>query len=155
MTKTYLAVLSIICTVTFVFAQDVKLYADDGTYLGKVSSNQYDPESISNPYGKYGSKYSSTSINNPYSKYGSEYSSQSSNNEYTTSAPKMYGSDYNGTEYLGKLSKNRYNSESSSNEYGTYGSEYSNKSINNPYSKWGRATQGYRNNNQNDDCAHQ
>lgn len=54
-----------------------KLYGKDGTYLGKVSNNKYDPESISNPYGKYGSKYSSTSINNDYSKYGSDYSTQS------------------------------------------------------------------------------
>ncbi len=54
-----------------------KLYGKDGTYLGKVSNNKYDSESISNPYGKYGSKYSSTSINNDYSKYGSDYSTQS------------------------------------------------------------------------------
>lgn len=54
-----------------------KLYSRDGQYLGKVSNNKYDSESISNPYGKYGSKYSSTSINNQYSKYGSDYSTQS------------------------------------------------------------------------------
>ena len=44
-----------------------KIYASDGTYLGKASSNRYDPESISNPYGQYGSKYSSQSPNNPHS----------------------------------------------------------------------------------------
>jgi hypothetical protein len=54
-----------------------KLYSRDGQYLGKVSNNKFDSESISNPYGKYGSKYSSTSINNDYSKYGSDYSTQS------------------------------------------------------------------------------
>jgi hypothetical protein len=54
-----------------------KLYSRDGQYLGKVSNNKFDSESISNPYGKYGSKYSSTSINNNYSKYGSDYSTQS------------------------------------------------------------------------------
>src|SRR5690606_32056728 len=28
-----------------------RLYAEDGTYLGRLSSNPYDPESVSNPYG--------------------------------------------------------------------------------------------------------
>jgi len=64
-----------------------KLYAPDGTYLGKVSANRYDPDSISNPYGKYGSKYSPTSVNNPYGKYGSPYSSQSATNPYATQTP--------------------------------------------------------------------
>jgi len=44
-----------------------RLYAQDGTYLGKLAANEYDPESVSNPYGRYGSPYSSTSINSPYS----------------------------------------------------------------------------------------
>ncbi len=44
-----------------------KLYDVNGKYLGKMSSNKYDPESISNPYGQYGNKYSPTSI---YNKYG-------------------------------------------------------------------------------------
>ena len=59
-----------------------KLYASDGTYLGKMSANKYDPESISNPYGKYGSEYSADSVNNPYGRYGSKYSSESPNNPY-------------------------------------------------------------------------
>ena len=52
-----------------------------------LSSNQYDPNSTSNPYGEYGSQYSSDSINNPYGKYGSEYSNDSPNNPYATNAP--------------------------------------------------------------------
>ncbi len=35
----------------------------DGPHL---SANQYDPDSTSNPYGRYGSPYSSDSANNPY-----------------------------------------------------------------------------------------
>ena len=54
-------------------SQAASLYAPDGTYLGELSANQFDPNSTSNPYGKYGSEYSPTSINNPYGKYGSEY----------------------------------------------------------------------------------
>ena len=39
-----------------------------GKYLGNLSSNPYDANSVGNPYGKYGSEYSSDSINNPYGK---------------------------------------------------------------------------------------
>ncbi len=51
-----------------------KLYSSDGQYLGNVNNNQYDPNSINNPYGKYGSKYSPNSINNQFGKYGNKYS---------------------------------------------------------------------------------
>ena len=61
--------------------------AADGTYLGRLSSNQFDPQSISNPFGKYGSEFSPTSINNPFGKYGSEFSPLSPNNPFATSPP--------------------------------------------------------------------
>lgn len=64
-----------------------KIYAADGTYLGRLSSNPYLSDSISNPYGRYGSPYSSTSVNNPYSRYGSPYSSMSPNNPFATRRP--------------------------------------------------------------------
>ena len=68
-----------------------KVIAQDGQYLGRLSDNQFDPDSTANPYGRCGSPYSSTSINNPYSTYGSPYSSQSPNNPYTTTAPMLFG----------------------------------------------------------------
>ena len=40
-------------------------------------------------------------------------------------------------EYLGKLSENPYNPDSTSNEYGQHGSKYSGSSINNPYGQYG------------------
>lgn len=40
----------------------------EGKFLGNLSNNKYDPNSVSNPYGQYGSKYSADSINNPYGK---------------------------------------------------------------------------------------
>lgn len=55
-----------------------------GKYLGNMNSNQYDPNSISNPYGRYGSQYSPDSVNNPYGTYGSPYSPKSPNNPYAT-----------------------------------------------------------------------
>jgi hypothetical protein len=39
--------------------------------------------------------------------------------------------------YLGNLSANPYDQNSTSNPYGKYGSQYSNDSINNPYGKYG------------------
>lgn len=56
-----------------------KIYAPDGTYLGNLNSNRYDPNSISNPYGRYGSKFSADSVNNEFGRYGNPYSSQYSN----------------------------------------------------------------------------
>ena len=39
--------------------------------------------------------------------------------------------------YLGNLSSNQYDPNSTSNSYGQYGSKYSPDSINNPHSEWG------------------
>lgn len=64
-----------------------RIYGADGTYLAKLNANRYDPESVSNPYGQYGSRYSSTSINNPYSEYGSKYSNSSARNPYASTPP--------------------------------------------------------------------
>ena len=64
-----------------------------GKYLGTLSANPYDPESVNNPYGRYGSQYSADSINNPYGRYGSRYSNDSPNNPYATNSPGIYGSD--------------------------------------------------------------
>ena len=64
-------------------AEAASLYAPDGAYLGELSANQFDHNSTSNPYGKYGSEYSPTSINNPNGEYGSQFSQQSPNNPYS------------------------------------------------------------------------
>jgi len=102
---------------------------DQGQYLGNLSTNKYDPDSTSNVYGA-GSEYKPNSINNPYGKYGSEYSPSSVNNPYAVDTPKLYDSEGN---YRGKLSTNKYDPDSISNPYGRYGSKYSPDSINNPY----------------------
>jgi len=58
-----------------------------GKYLGNLSNNRYDPNSTSNPYGRYGNQYSPDSINNPYGQYGSRYSPDSANNPYAINPP--------------------------------------------------------------------
>ena len=57
------------------------LYTDDGEYRGNANNNQFDPNSTSNPFGRYGSRFSSDSINNPYGA-GSQYRSDSPNNRF-------------------------------------------------------------------------
>ena len=69
------------------------LVSPDGTYLGRVNDNRYDPESISNPYGRYGSRYSPNSVNNPYGQYGSRYSAKSARNPYASDPPFCVGCD--------------------------------------------------------------
>lgn len=114
------------------------------SYLGRYSTNPYDPQSTSNPYGSYGSRYSPQSINNPYGTYGSPYSSKSVTNPYTSGGPRLYGQD--GT-YLGRMNSNRYDPESISNPYGRYGSPYSPNSINNRFGRYGSPYSPYSPNN--------
>ena len=58
-----------------------------GKYLGNLNANPYDQNSVSNPFGEFGSPYSQDSINNPVGVYGSPYSNKSINNPYATEAP--------------------------------------------------------------------
>ena len=62
-------------------------------YLGNLNQNPYDPNSVNNPYGQYGSKYSPDSIRNPYGTYGSPYSPYSGTNPYAkgNQSPQIYG----------------------------------------------------------------
>ncbi len=98
-------------------------------YLGNLSANEFDPNSIANEFGA-GSPYSSNSITNEFGLYGSPFSNQSFTNPYATDAPKLYDQQGN---YRGKLSTNPYDPDSVSNPYGRYGNPYSSESLNNPY----------------------
>jgi len=49
------------------------LVGPDGRYLGNLNSNPYDPNSVANPFGRYGSEYSPDSVNNPYGQYGNPF----------------------------------------------------------------------------------
>lgn len=71
------------------FAGPPAIYAPDGTYLGVLSANEYDPDSVSNRFGRYGDPYSPDSINNPYGRYGDPYSPDSVTNPYAVSLPPL------------------------------------------------------------------
>jgi len=84
--------------------KDSYIQAQDGAFLGKLTSDEYETESILNKYGNYGSEYSTTSIFNSYGSYGSPYSSYSPYNEFTSVPPKIF---LKGT-FWGHLTKNQY-----------------------------------------------
>lgn len=60
-----------------------------GKYLGNLSSNTLDPNSVSNKIGRYGSPISPESINNPLSRYGSSISPDSVNNPLAINPPQI------------------------------------------------------------------
>lgn len=94
--------------------------------IGNLSANPYAPGSTANP----AQKFDADSVTNPYGRYGSPFSPDSATNPHATNAPALV--DSSGT-YRGKLSANRYDADSVSNPYGRYGSKYSPDSVNNPY----------------------
>ncbi len=79
-------------------------------YRGPLSANEFDPNSVANPFGT-GSSFSSNSVINEFGRYGSLYSNQSATNSYATDAPML--SDQQGP-YRGKLSTNQYDPDSMS-----------------------------------------
>jgi len=66
------------------------LIANDNQFLGKISKNQFDSDSINNQFGTYGSEFSLYSIFNQFGTYGSEFSSLSPFNKFTSTPPKIY-----------------------------------------------------------------
>ena len=93
MKKIMFVVMMLVSANVFAWGNAPQVYGQDGQYLGNLSTNRYDANSINNPYGRYGSRYSSDSVNNPYGRYGSRYSNESANNPYATQAPVIYGDD--------------------------------------------------------------
>ncbi|PKQ89264.1 hypothetical protein CXK86_19625 [Paenibacillus sp. BGI2013] len=94
-----------ITQVSGVLASDIHVYSNDlKTFLGTLSTNTYDRDSIFNEYGTYGSQYNRLSIWNSYGNYGSSYSSESAFNEYTSTPPVLV---YKG-EVFGYVTSNTY-----------------------------------------------
>ena len=69
---------------TNIFASD-----ENNTFLGNISNNRFEQNSILNRYGTYGSRYSNTSIFNQYCLFGGEYSQFSPFNQYSNTPPKI------------------------------------------------------------------
>lgn len=80
-----------------------EVIADDGTFLGKITDS-WDPDSIFNENGIYGSKTSIYSIWNENSEYGNKFSMYSPFNSHTNTPPKIIKEG----EFIGYLSVNKY-----------------------------------------------
>ncbi len=102
---------------------------DTAKYLGNWSSNEYALDSINNPYGA-GNPYNPDSITNEFGKYGNPFSPYSVTNPYATQAPMLFDSQGN---YRGRLSSNTFDPDSISNPFGRFGNPLSTDSINNPF----------------------
>lgn len=77
------------------------IHSSDGkTYLGKLTADEYDTDSIFNEFGTYGSKYETDSIMNEYGKYGSKYENTSAFNNYATKPPIILDGDGSIVGYL-------------------------------------------------------
>ena len=81
-----------------------QLWTHDGQFLGLLSSNRYDSNSICNPNGTYGSSYSVTSIRNPNGLYGSAWGIYSPYNPNSLHPPAIV---YQGR-VVGFVTRNRY-----------------------------------------------
>jgi hypothetical protein len=79
------------------------IYAADETFLGLVSKNSFDPNSISNSLGAYGSWFSQTSIFNEFGPYGGEFSPMSPFNDFSPTPPRLERDGY----VLGYLTTNK------------------------------------------------
>lgn len=116
------------------FGQSSGFGSSQPQFLGRLSTNSYASDSISNPYSPNGNSFSSPSVNNSFGRYGSPLSPYSATNPYATQAPRIYGAD--GT-YLGKMTANSLDPDSISNPFGRYGNQYNANCVNNPYGRYG------------------
>jgi len=66
------------------------VFANDGQFLGKITSNSFAADSLGNTFGLYGNQFSSVSIFNTFGKYGSEYSPLSAFNPLASTPPIIY-----------------------------------------------------------------
>ena len=92
--------------------------AAQAEYLGNLSANEFDPNSVANPFDA-GNPFSPNSVTNEFGIYGNPFSNQSATNPYATDAPRLY--DQQGHD-RGKLTTNQFDPDSTSNPYGRYGS---------------------------------
>jgi hypothetical protein len=67
--------------------EGAQLVANDGQFLGVITTNCFSSDALCNEFGTYGSKFSSVSILNQFGTYGSQFSSLSPFNQFTSTPP--------------------------------------------------------------------
>lgn len=70
--------------------EGASLVADDGQFLGKITNNSFDSDSITYEFGNYGNPFSSKSIFNQVGRYGSDVSLHSPFNSVASNPPRIY-----------------------------------------------------------------
>lgn len=66
------------------------IVAEDGEFLGKITTNSFDSQSIGNEVGRFGGSVSRTSIFNEVGRYGGEVARMSPFNSVTSVPPRIY-----------------------------------------------------------------
>jgi hypothetical protein len=79
-----------------------EVFAADDEFLGVISADPFDPESLANPFGPYGDEFSSLSIWNPFSIYGSGFNDLSAYDPFAENPPEIFLDG----EFAGYLTKN-------------------------------------------------
>jgi hypothetical protein len=69
------------------------IVAPNGQYLGRLNANRFDPDSVANPFGRYGSRFSEDSINNEFGRWGSRFSPDGVRNPFATGGPTLWGEE--------------------------------------------------------------
>jgi len=67
-----------------------RIVARDGTFLGKISKNEFDSDSIANEFG-FGNPFGSESLFNEFGRFGNKFSNESPFNEMATQPPVIVG----------------------------------------------------------------
>nr|WP_315032595.1 hypothetical protein [uncultured Chryseobacterium sp.] len=108
--KTFLILFCIVCSAFH--AQTLHLYggADQDQYLGCLTCDTFDKDSVWNKFSDYGNVFSSKSIWNTNGNYGSTYSTYSPWSTYASFPPVIRDQDGN---FYGFLTLNPYKSEKS------------------------------------------
>jgi len=107
MKKTIIFFMLILSNYNMILSQNFYLYGgkNHDVYLGCITCNKHNSESIWNKFGNYGSKYSDYSIWNKYGTYGSKFNVYSPWNKYSNEAPAILDNEGN---FYGYFSTNKY-----------------------------------------------
>ena len=65
-----------------------------GDYIGNLSGNRFDPDSINNRFSKWNNCFYADSPCNRFGPYGNPYSPYSMNNRFSTEGPRVYGGPF-------------------------------------------------------------
>lgn len=78
---------------------------NNSVYLGCLTCNRFDLESVCNQFGTYGSEFALNGIWNQFGTYGSQFNSYSPWNQFSTSGPSIIGTD---GQFYGYFTTNRF-----------------------------------------------